>query len=52
MRNDNGILTTGGGGSDTFLFNDFKSSFLPSGSKEDAVIKKVEFDGDEWELAA
>ena len=52
MCNDNGILTTGGGGSDIFLFNDFKSSFLPSRTKEDAVIKKIKFDGNEWELAA
>lgn len=50
VRNDGGILTTDGSGSDAFMFSDFKNSFLPTGLAEDAVIKKVELDGDEWEL--
>jgi hypothetical protein len=52
VRNDGGILTTDGSGSDTFLFSDFKNSFLPVGSSDDATIKKVDLDGDEWELVA
>ncbi|KAE8336105.1 hypothetical protein BDV24DRAFT_168555 [Aspergillus arachidicola] len=52
VRNDDGILVTGGSGNDTFLFSDFKTAFLPSGVSGDAVMKKVENDGDEWELVA
>ncbi|KNG83632.1 hypothetical protein ANOM_007206 [Aspergillus nomiae NRRL 13137] len=52
VRNDDGILVTGGSGSDTFLFSDFKTAFLPSGVSDDAVMKKVEHGGDEWELVA
>jgi hypothetical protein len=52
VRTDSGVLTTDGSGSDTFVFKDFKHSFLPVGSADDAAIKKVEFDGDEWELVA
>lgn len=52
VRNDNGILVIGGSGGDIFHFRDLKQSFLPVGSGEDSTIKKVEFDGDEWELVA
>ena len=52
VRNDNGILVVGSSGGDIFHFRDFKQSFLPVGSGEDSTIKKIEFDGDEWELAA
>lgn len=52
VRSDNGNLVTDGSGSETFHFRDFKQSFLPVGSGEDATIKRVEFDGDEWELVA
>ncbi|KOC09872.1 hypothetical protein AFLA70_381g001271 [Aspergillus flavus AF70] len=31
VRNDDGILVTGGSGNDTFLFSEFTTAFLPSG---------------------
>lgn len=52
VRSDSGNLVTDGSGGETFHFRDFKQSFLPVGSGEDSTIKKVEFDGDEWELVA
>ncbi|KAK6838340.1 hypothetical protein RU639_000122 [Aspergillus parasiticus] len=52
VRSENGVLVTGESGCDPFFFSDFKTASLPSGVSGDAVMKKVENDGDEWELAA
>ncbi|KAB8246522.1 hypothetical protein BDV35DRAFT_392953 [Aspergillus flavus] len=38
IRNDDGILVTGGSGNDTFLFSEFTTAFLPSGVSGDAVM--------------
>ncbi|KAB8204390.1 hypothetical protein BDV34DRAFT_226397 [Aspergillus parasiticus] len=52
VRSENGVLVPGGSGCDPFFFSDFKTASLPSGVSGDAVMKKFENDGDEWELAA